>query len=379
MDEMTAVRELRAGAPLPDTGRLAAGRRRLMSEITAPGGRPAARRGLRPAAAAAAPPSRPRRYGVVVLTATAVAGLLLAAGVVMQDAGRPHPSGASSRPPSSAAGVLAAAASAADAAPAGRTPGAKQWLYTRTVRCQQRLCTTVDSWTRYGDGLRADVENPPADGSLPKRIDEYPGTTEFGWRPRADRAWLAALPEEPHALLARISSKDLSSPFPAPASYRSTQFQFRKVLDILQATQPTPPRYAAALYRALALIPGIEVSSGPVKDAAGRQGLAVGFRDTGEYLVLDPVTYAYRGVNWDLRGSAPLLRIWALTSSGVVDHAGQRPGGPVPPPSSVVVHHAGKMPGASLPPGTLHNYAPPPSGKGAGKGTATRTDTGTGR
>lgn len=370
MDDMKPLRALRADTPLPDAARLAAGRRRLLDGIAASEMR-TARRGTRWAAAGVPGPARgPRRNSLVVLTATAVAGVLIATGVVMEGAGKPRPAGGTAAPATAASGsaapdtpaarLLAAAASALAAAPPGKEPGAHQWLYARTISCQQQLCTTVDSWVRYGDGTRADIENPPDDGSLPKTIDEYPATTEFGMRPRIDRARLAALPTEPHALLQQISSEDLEWPFPAPASAKTPRYQFRKIMDTLAATQPTPPQYAAALYRAAALIPGIEIRAGHTKDAAGREGPALGLHGTGESLILDPATYAPRGENWDVQGSAPLLRTYALKAVGVVDNAGQRPGGPVPPPSSIVVHRPATKPGgAGSPsaPSSPHNFS----------------------
>ncbi|WP_327288885.1 CU044_5270 family protein [Streptomyces sp. NBC_01198] len=372
MDELTAVRELRADAPTPDAGRLAAGRRRLMSEITATGTRTAGRRLWRGngAAGAGGVPERARRNGLVALTATAVVAVLLVAGVLMQGAGRPRPAGVAAPPATAAARLLSNAAATVAATPS-KQPGPNQWLYTRAVFCQGTgtWCTTTDSWVRYRDGLRADVPDPAEDGTPPKKIEEDTARDEFGARPRIDRAWLASLPAEPHAALKQIDSKDLGWPFPAPASHKSPEYQFRRVLDILQVTQPTPPKYAAALYRALAVIPGVEIHTGLLKDAAGREGLGIGIRGgNGEYLVLDPVTYAYRGLNWDLRGSEPLLRTYALRSAGVVDHVGQVPGGPIPPASSIVPprkapdpkvpkRNATKGPVSSSPPSVLHNFA----------------------
>lgn len=380
MDEMTALRELRADAPAPDPGRLAAGRHRLMAEITDSGGTrtPGRRTRWWGGAGAAGVPARTRSNGLVVLTATAVAGVLVAAGVVMQGTGKPHRADVAVPPATPAARLLTTAAAALAATPEAREPGTHQWLYTRTVLCQQRHCDDVDSWIRYGDGRRVDVSDPPADGSLPKHLVAYPARDELGAHPRTDRAWLASLPAEPHALLKRINSEDLTWPFPAPVAAQSPQYQFRRILDILEETQPMPPRDAARFYRALALIPGVTLHPGQLKDAAGRDGLAVGFAGTGEYLMLDPATYAFRGENWDLRGSMPLLRTYALKSSGVVDNAGQRPGGPVPPHSSIVLPGPSRRVGPSSPPTTtlppgsdhfavtpptsgLHNFMPPPS------------------
>ena len=84
---------------------------------------------------------------------------------------------------------------------------------------------------------------------------------------------------------------------------------------------------------------GVHLLPRPVKDAAGRPGLAVEstLREGSTFrsiLILDPETYAYRGFR--VEGGS-----WKSSSArlgvAVVDHPGQRPGGPVPPPSSITV------------------------------------------
>jgi hypothetical protein len=108
---------------------------------------------------------------------------------------------------------------------------------------------------------------------------------------------------------------------------------------------------AAALYRALAHIPGVHLLTKPVKDAAGRPGLAVestsveGTSTSRSILILDPKTYAYRGRLLEEHNSDPRIPKRGASSTdasarlgvAVVDHPGQRPGGPVPPPSSITV------------------------------------------
>ncbi|WP_238007341.1 CU044_5270 family protein [Dactylosporangium sp. AC04546] len=104
-------------------------------------------------------------------------------------------------------------------------------------------------------------------------------------------AQLAALPAEPGALKARL----LDWYAEKGSGENRDEFLFYSgaglVLDL-----PVPAPVRAAAYRMLAQLPGIEVL-GPVTDALGRGGVAVGYNRRGDFgavgqqrLVIDPAT-----------------------------------------------------------------------------------------
>ncbi|MEU2658310.1 hypothetical protein ABZ615_23675 [Streptomyces sp. NPDC007325] len=117
-----------------------------------------------------------------------------------------------------------------------------------------------------------------------------------------------------------------------PFSERVRGAQVARFISILQSASNIPPRTNAALYRALALIPGLELADTPMKDAAGRTGITLtcSFQDRLSnrlYLFLDPYTYAYRGSRTDWRGVRDFSSFLAVVATGIVDHPGQVPGG----------------------------------------------------
>jgi hypothetical protein len=74
------------------------------------------------------------------------------------------------------------------------------------------------------------------------------------------------------------------------AGHSSTDEVFVQIADTLSA-RPAPAPLRAALYRALALVPGIR-RLGPTRDAVGRRGTTFAFTHAGseEELVVDPST-----------------------------------------------------------------------------------------
>jgi len=77
-----------------------------------------------------------------------------------------------------------------------------------------------------------------------------------------------------------------------------------------------PPKTAAALYRAAALIPGVQLVS-QATNAVGRPGVAVSFR--GQEWIFDPATYQFIGERDGSSGETAILQ------QAFVAHAGQRP------------------------------------------------------
>jgi hypothetical protein len=117
---------------------------------------------------------------------------------------------------------------------------------------------------------------------------------------------LSRFPTEPHALLKKLGRDPL----------RQTQ----QIFGILGQAPAVPPRIGAALFRALALIPGTHLVGHPVKDALGRTGTAIDFAlpyQVHEYLILNPKTYAFLGTSALSSGGRTSQ---ARKVTGVVDH-----------------------------------------------------------
>ncbi|MER7726264.1 CU044_5270 family protein [Streptomyces sp. NPDC096323] len=241
-----------------------------------------------------------------------------------------------------------------------KEPGLHQWLYADYVQCLND-CGHQPVWARYDGAKGATRGKTPGTGdrdvilvttdNAPRR----PG--RVGEQPRETREVLSRLPTDPHKLLARVSTDRFfaagADPNAAPDSQGLHSIsadqppavtpgaKFARILNILQTAPSIPPQINAALYRALALIPGTELVGTPMRDAAGRPGLTIAFdfHDQGrtrEYLFLDPRTYAYRGTRTDWHGEHDFTDSFARLATGIVDHPGQVPGGPAPDPSSIV-------------------------------------------
>ncbi|MEU6075703.1 CU044_5270 family protein [Micromonospora sp. NPDC047074] len=170
-----------------------------------------------------------------------------------------------------------------------------------------------------GDGLlREPFVDLPVIGVIPER------TTLTDVAPNAE---VVDLPSDPDELLARL--------------YREREERgrgdsrdgaaFTAIGDILRESL-VPPRTSAALYRAAAKIPGVEVVRG-VTDAAGRRGLAVARteRDRRDEWIFDERTYEYLGersylVADTVDGPAgTVLGTTAVLQRAVVAKLGQRP------------------------------------------------------
>ncbi|MFF2775479.1 CU044_5270 family protein [Streptomyces sp. NPDC058052] len=256
--------------------------------------------------------------------------------------------------------VLDAAAVAASKGP-DKEPRPHQWVYTDTVNCTPG-CGHLPSWVRYDGAKGAMVGKTFETGdrtvvAVTDRVLVPPG--KLGSHPRETREVLSRLPTDPRELLERVSKDPFFAggmdPSEKPTGGKGLLHnfdreippavtpgaQFARILHILQGAPNIPPRINAALYRALALIPGVELVGTPMRDAAGRPGLTLAFdfgdrQRTREYLFLDPDTYAYRGVRQDWRGERDFSHSHARVAIGVVDHPGQVPGGPAPDPANVV-------------------------------------------
>jgi hypothetical protein len=378
-DDLRALRALRA-ATAPDPARLTALREELAAE---------AAREREAAAAPAGPvraggrrwnwfPAHPvaRRALFAGATAAAVtAGLLVALPGGSGDGGTPGGS-------PTVAAVLAAAARNAESTPVVR-PRPDQWVLHDEVGCMEPGCVYGTYWVRGAGDQWADGN---VNGSSPVRVhrtvmSDLP-LDRLRYRPAASYAALDRLPTEPRALLERLSTDPdwamvvtggghgtlrhigggwATHPVPRPdpvghAPYSPAQ-QFQNIVDIMEYAPVIPARIDAALFRAVALIPGIRVLERPMADAFGRPSIAltidsdstapalsgVAVNHFTSYLFLDPNTYAYRGtleVSHTHDGD-DRLENGRRSAPAVVDKAGTVPGGarwkpyPLPKPGPV--------------------------------------------
>ncbi|MEU0520312.1 CU044_5270 family protein [Streptosporangium sp. NPDC006007] len=242
--------------------------------------------------------------------------------------------------------VLAHAAKVAGGRESAQVPLPTQWHYTKTLDKQPNPDTVRagegwESWERYDGRQRAGFDE---DGKLIiNDVSPDPGDDDLS--PRQYDAKLRELPTDPKKLLAKITGDRHWIDYPKeegvsksaePAPARA----YRVITLYLSRYGTMPPRLEAAMFRALALIPGVRVEQG-VSDAAGRSGLGVWLEGTGDrtsrrYDILDQDTYRYLGTRtvWlrdeFLSGEdEPAFRkgaVWstALLSSVIVDRPGQR-------------------------------------------------------
>lgn len=353
MDEMTVLRELRTDAPATDAARLAAGRWKLMGEALAeeaPAGRwqRAARLGRTVAG------TRPRRTALAALTAAAVTAGVLAAGAVSGGTG-----GSTEVSARSVASVMDAVAAQEEAR--GGTFRADQFLYAKTKFCPWAgpCSARPASFWAQGDATHFVGTAVPYQGESPDKLPLWSAGYQGGGLsvdPIESYRLLDKLPSDPRALLKRINHDpeyfvhgptSNALPWPsdfgsAPVTSQTPEAQFQRVANLLSLPE-TPPRVKAALYRALALVPGVRLDTAPAKDAAGRSGTGVVFegkpRAKGYWveryeLVFDSRTHAYLGSRESFGVGSQGHKIAAsnaVLATGIVDHAGQVPGGPVPP------------------------------------------------
>jgi hypothetical protein len=176
------------------------------------------------------------------------------------------------------------------AMPAGvGQPGAA----TRIVQ-EQRLWTSIarrglneTHVTTIEPLSRRDVGKPAEPDAFAPRTDSMPLDAQhhyFIGAERLTRAQLLAYPVDPRQiserLLANVGTRGNSPEGEV----------FTELGDALRGV-PAPAPVRAGLYRALALVPGVDLA-GQVRDRAGRTGLAVAYGERGlrQELVFDPAT-----------------------------------------------------------------------------------------
>ncbi|MFH9297576.1 CU044_5270 family protein [Streptomyces sp. NPDC017520] len=285
MDEMTRLRELRADAPVPDRAALAPGRERLTDAIA---GRNRRTRRLwadwRVASLGA----------VVAITAAA----LFVAQVVAPSS--PRPAGpatvAGDLDLSSPAAALGGAADFLERQEVPPEPRPDQWIYLREedpdqkrqweevpaeIREQMDMTYSPDSWIPYDDKA---AENDESDSDYRTARESY--------------RIAAGLPEAPEALLAKLREVFPTGSGPDGPREKKDDHSFRALTVLLQS-YPLPPGALARIYRALATVEGVGVTDHLIRDASGRQVIAV-TRENGQdnsrrEILVDPVDYSYAG------------------------------------------------------------------------------------
>ncbi|MEU0744761.1 CU044_5270 family protein [Streptomyces sp. NPDC006134] len=274
------------------------------------------------------------RWGLVLGTAVAAGATVAVLGLGSGSPGAPR-----NVPPASAASVelLERAALAAAVTPQTKVR-AGQYSYVKTVGHTSVLSETkagsmellredegMEQWTSV-DGSERTLRRKSGNDTL------LPGTPGRGDLNSPTYNFLAALPTDPDALLQRI--RDDAQENHGTGSDSTTgpdQEAFVTIGDLLR-NGVTPPETAAALYRAAALIPGVDVVPDAV-DAAGRNGVAVVRTHEGERTewIFDRSTARLLGERtvlvednaWGKAGT--VVTSVAVLDSGIVDEAGQIP------------------------------------------------------
>ena len=345
IDDYEWIAGFRAAAPFPSQARLAGGRARLLAAVSGQGHGPDGHRAShrrflrwRPMVALAATAAIAAGAGFALTAPTARTGTGMNAGQAAQQA-------------TLAAKVLhvAAARVAREAATAEPSPG--QWIYYTEVGQSGANPATSEGpqWVTFDGGQSAYyavggplIVHTSGTSFPPPGTSPWVALNTYGMS--AKTAWdvLAALPAGPHALLAVIAHQ-----VAAPAG---EQFAMASVTSVTGGAQPTraqlefdyltrilwnarldgPPDALAAVYRAMATLPGITVQQG-ITDAAGAP--AIGVSDDGGYnqLLLSPVSYQVVGWRWLSDGIVP---------RGRNAHPRARPGTHWPPKGTLIVSTA---------------------------------------
>lgn len=190
------------------------------------------------------------------------------------------------------------------------TPTAHQWLYEKLVSYGPTP-TVEESWVRFDGRQEAFTDNGHLviDDTRPLPAAETP---------LGRYAWARTLPTEPHALLAAMESGGGGAVPPTEKERFLTDAA--GVRNIMVSDLP-PPALRAALYRMLALLPGVRVEQ--VTDGSGRRDLGVTDTDGNTVLLLDPTTYQLIG-GMSGQSGRPGTVTQIVQALAVVDNAGQR-------------------------------------------------------
>ncbi|TPQ16173.1 CU044_5270 family protein [Streptomyces sporangiiformans] len=267
MDEMTAVRELRAEAPVPRRGRLAPGRELLLRE---------AARGRR---------SRRIRADWRLAAVGAAAAITVAAvlGTQVVSDGRDAQPGAQPTYFLELGSAKDLLNEAADVIAAGPSVTARdgQWIYVKSVEVnitddEQPGPQTGEDWMKYADPSMED------------------GRAGDDHSPREEYEFLKSLPDDPK----KIREKARKFFYATDESETRTEHEYRALTAVVSRAYAYDAEDLAKVYRAMATIPGLRAAQ--VQDAAGRDAIALYLPskdtmvDRNEFL-LNPGTYLYSG------------------------------------------------------------------------------------
>lgn len=278
------------------------------------------------------------RLTAAAALALAIAGVVLLVGFVGPGAS-PGPSGA-------AAATLERLARIAASGPSV-VPAPGQYLYVESdnyysanqMGRAQTDCITYAADRRQvwkgadGSGLMRDTTGPSRytsghDRSVCRAMKAHrftAGTSNSWFAPNcfspSPLGNITALPTDPRALLHKIEKMEGVRAFA----------DFDSLGSLLQESDASPA-LRAAVYRAAALIPGVELL-GPVRDHGGRRGLGVALqtRQEREELIFNPRTAALMGMV--TTSTLPGLSGWTVyRAPRVVDRLPYRPPAALTPP-----------------------------------------------
>jgi hypothetical protein len=229
------------------------------------------------------------------------------------------------------ANVAAVLGQAADRVAADPVPGAGQLVYQEDLtrrrvggsgRWYEVSTRTWEPAGGAGTGLiiqKNSIKARPGE-ALPPDGESTVGPCKA--EPPIDRPYLGGLPTDTGALLGLLASKGEGD---------RADRQWSAASDLID--RPAPPKVRAALYRAIAEIPGVRLRADGV-DAAGRHGVAItrtgdGIRDE---LVFDRATHRFLGTRTVIAGKGnpfgppgTTTQSSALMKTAIVDRA-PRPG-----------------------------------------------------
>jgi len=346
IDDYEWIAGFRAAVPFPSQARLAAGRVRLLAAVTAQG------QAGHPHRAAARPILRWRPVVALAAAAAIAAGAGFALTAPDTRTGTGRTPGHDTPQATLAAKVLHAAATQVAREPAIAEPSPGQWIYYKEVDvsgANSAPASEGPEWVTFdGDRTAYYQVGGPFIVHTSKTSYPPPGTNPWAalntYGISAKTAWdvLAALPTEPHALLAVIARQVATPAGEQDAEASVTNLSGAKQMTEAQrefdyltwilwnARLGGPPAALAAVYRAMATLSGITVQYG-ITDAAGAP--VIGVSDDGGYnqLLLSPVSYQVTGWRWFSDGIIP---------RGRDGHPRVRPGTHWPPRGALIVSTA---------------------------------------
>jgi hypothetical protein len=211
-----------------------------------------------------------------------------------------------------AARLLTQASAVVSRASAPAEPAPGQWIYSKTIDYQDPGGTNKDeNWETF-DGAKSayfekgqlivhDSRNQVSTGGL------SPLAAYDAWAsPKTAYDAIASLPADPRALLRQVDAEVsrigagnvMAAPFLGSMPKTLAQAEFSYLGQLLwnaAAGVGGPPRGEAAVFRAMALIPGVSLQQG-ITDAAGHRVVGLSANGGVNALLLDPVSYQPTGL-----------------------------------------------------------------------------------